>query len=200
MPRIYSGFWSQFLQKLAAHMPSAYMHAEAYPNWGFDGPKYYVMARMWWDPQLDPKKLTSQLCDDMFGAAAPAMDAYFTQIEALWQQIDLTEGPRRKLDVWAGQFATTAPSQAMITRCHDFLAQAAASAQTDEQKKRIALFAKCFAFSESLFDLDAAPKDEARYDHAVALAKDLAQDKWAIYNAATPMQAIQGIYKGPVKK
>jgi hypothetical protein len=200
LPRIYSGFWSQFLQKLAAHMPSAYMHAEGYPNWGFDGPKYYVMARMWWDPQLDPKKLSSQFCQDMFGAAAPEMDSYFSQLESLWQQIDLVDGPKRKIDVWTNQFITSSASRVMIANCHNLLEQAAISAQTDEQQKRVTLFAKCFAFSESLFDLAQAPADEARYNHAVALAKDLAQDKWAVYNANSPMQAIQAISKGPVKK
>jgi hypothetical protein len=200
LPRIYSGYWSQFLQKLAANMPSAYMHAEGYANWGFDGPKYYVMTRLWWNPQLDPQKLTAQFCDDMFGPAAPAMTAYFSGVESLWMQLDDIEGLKRKIGAWSNQFTTTPASRAIIAQCHDALQQAAAAAQTDDQKQRVALFAKCFAFSESLFDLAATPKDESRYNHAVALAKDLAQDKWAVYNANTPMQAIQAIYKGPANK
>jgi len=176
------------------------MHAEAYPNWGFDGPKYYIMTRLWWDPRLDPEKLTSQFCDDMFCPAAPAMNAYFIQLEALWRQMDDIDGPKRKISVWYNQFATTPASRAMIAECHNLLVQAAASAQTDEQKKRIALFAKCFAFSESMFDLAEAPTDEARYNRAVALAQDLAQDKWAVYNPTTPMEAIKAIYQEPAKK
>jgi hypothetical protein len=200
LPRIYSDYWSQFLQKLAAHIPSAYMHAEGYANWGFDGPKYYVLSRMWWDPQLDPQKLTSQFCEDLFGPAAPAMKTYFIQIEALWRQLDDIDGPKRKIDGWSNQFITTPASRAIIARCHDALQQATATAQTDEQKQRVALFAKCFAFSESLFDLAEAPTDEARYNHAVDLAKNLSTDKWAVYNSATPMEAITAIYKGPIKK
>jgi len=200
LPRIYSDYWSQFLQKLAAHIPSAYMHAEGYANWGFDGPKYYVLSRMWWDPQLDPQKLTSQFCEDLFGPAAPAMKTYFIQIEALWRQLDDVDGPKRKIDGWSNQFITTPASRAIIARCHDALQQATATAQTDEQKQRVALFVKCFAFSESLFDLAEAPTDEARYNHAVDLAKNLSTDKWAVYNSATPMEAITAIYKGPIKK
>jgi len=200
LPRIYSGYWSQFMQKLAANIPSAYMHAEGYPNWGFDGPKYYVMTRLWWDPLLDPQKLTGQFCEDMFGPAAPAMNTYFAQLEDLWAHLDNSEGPKRKIGSWSNQFVTTPASRAIIARCHEALQQAVAAAQTDEQKKRVALFVKCFTFSESMFDLAAAPSDEALYNHAVELAKDLATDKWAVYNSATPMQAITAIYKGPAKK
>ena len=206
LPRFYSGYWSQFLRLLTKHFDSTFMHAEGYPNWGFDGPKYYFLAKMWWDPQADPKALTRQFCDDLFGPAAKAMNDYFTQLEALWIQLDLTDGPRRRLTVYDGQFGTTPASRALIEQCHHALQQAAAAAQTDEQKQRVALFAKCFAFSESLFDLAAKPTDAALHDHAVALAQDLAKDKWAFYIPAAPeqpidapMKAIQAIYKGPVK-
>jgi hypothetical protein len=80
------------------------------------------------------------------------------------------------------------------------LQQAAEVAQTPEQQQRIALFAKCFAFSESLFAIAENPKDEALYNRAVALAGELVKDKWTVYNPAQPMQAIRAIYKGPVKK
>jgi len=118
----------------------------------------------------------------------------------LWRQLDDVDGPKRKIDGWSNQFITTPASRAIIARCHDALQQATATAQTDEQKQRVALFVKCFAFSESLFDLAEAPTDEARYNHAVDLAKNLSTDKWAVYNSATPMEAITAIYKGPIKK
>ena len=85
--------------------------------------------------------------------------------------MDDVDGPKRKIDGWSNQFITTPASRAIIARCHDALQQATATAQTDEQKQRVALFVKCFAFSESLFDLAEAPTDEARYNHAVDLAK-----------------------------
>ncbi|HVU37203.1 MAG TPA: DUF4838 domain-containing protein [Opitutales bacterium] len=200
LPRIYSDLWSQFLRSLSARESSAYMHAEAYPNWGFDGPKIYVMAKMWWNPQADPRALTRQFCADMFGPAAQPMDAYFLELEALWMQLDYVDGPRRKLNLWSNQFVTTPVSRAMIQRCHDLLAQAGNLAQTDDQKKRVALFAQCFAFSESLFALAEKPADEGLYTHAVALADELSKNKWAFYNPAKPLQAIQALYKGPAKK
>ncbi len=200
IPRIYSDMWSQFLRLLAARESSAFMHTEAYPNWGFDGPKIYVMAKMWWNPQADPRALTRQFCDDMFGPAAQPMDAYFLEIEALWNQLDIVDGPKRKLNSWSTQFKTTPTSRAMIQRCHDLLAQAGNLAETDDQKKRVALFAQCFAFSESLFALAEKPADEGRYTHAVALADELSKNKWAFYNPAKPLQAIQALYKGPAKK
>ncbi len=96
LPRFYSGYWSQFLRTLAGRFDSVYMHAEAYPNWGFDGPKYYIMAKMWWDPRANPQTLTRQFCTDLFGRAAPAMNNYFAKLEGLWTQLDLTDGSRRK--------------------------------------------------------------------------------------------------------
>jgi hypothetical protein len=200
LPRIYSGYWSQFLRELAQHYPSVYMHAEAYPNWGFDGPKYYIMAKMWWDPQADPRALTRQFCDDLFGPAAAPMDQYFAQVEALWMQLDDMDGTKRKLDGWPNQFITTSASRLMIQRCHDFLQQAVAAAQTDDEKKRVALFAQCFAFSESLFKLAAQPGDEALHRQAVALAEDLAKDPWTVYDPNRLTQAIAAIYQDPAKK
>jgi hypothetical protein len=136
-----------------------------------------------------------QFCDDMFGPAAAPMDEYFNQIEALWKQFEEIDRVQRKLDQWSNQFSTTPASRAIIAHCHDLLAQAAAAAPTGAPHDRIALFAKCFAFSESLFDLAAQPSDEARYNHAVELAKALAPDKWAVYDEKKPMLAIQAIYK-----
>jgi hypothetical protein len=200
LPRIYSGYWSQFLQLLTRHFSSVFMHAEAYPNWGFDGPKYYIMSKMWWDPQADPQALTKQFCDDLFGPAAPAMFNYFTQAEALWTQLDDTDGPKRKIDVWYNQFTTTPASRLMIQHCQDFLEQAAAAAQTADQQARVALFAKCFAFSESLFKLAEEPDNTTLHDQAVAQARDLAQDPWTVYNPDFLLSAIQAIYHDPAKK
>ncbi len=91
----------------------------------------------------------------------------------------------------------------MLAQCDDELKMAAAAAQSPEEKQRVALFARCFAFSESLFDLAAKPTDETLRDRAVALAQDLAKDPWTFYVPAAPKQpvdhaleAIQAIYKG----
>jgi len=205
-PRVYSGYWSQFLQGLAKHLPDAYMHAEAYPNWGFDGPKYYIMAKMWWEPMANPKTLTRQFCEDLFGQAASPMNNYFSKLESLWIQLDETDGPKRKLDVWSNQFTSTPASRAIITQCQDELKMAAAAAQTSEEKERVSLFARCFAFSVSLFDLAAKPTDALLHDRAVNLAQDLAKDPWTFYTPPAPkvaldrpLEAIAAIYKGPAK-
>jgi hypothetical protein len=197
LPRIYSGFWSEFMRTLATHFSSVYMHAEGYPNWGFDGPKFYIMTRMWWDPQVDPVALTRQFCDDMFGPAAKPMADYFAQVEALWNQLDNTDGPKRKIQVWYVQFDTTPASRVMIQHCHDLLQQAATAAQTEDQKQRVALFAKCFAFSESVFQLAANPTDENLYQAAAAQAQELGKDKFAIYDPAHLLAAVNAYHKAP---
>ncbi len=198
-PRIYSQQWSQYLRVLAAHESFAYMHAEAYPNWGFDGPKFYILAKMWWDPSLDPRGLTRQFCADMFGPAAEPMFLYFEEWEKLWTELDLKEGPLRKLALWNTQFKTTLASRSMLLHCQDLLTQAAALAQTSEQQARVALFAKCFAFSQSLFALQEDPGNKALHQHAVELANELIKDPWALYNTANAAEAIKIISKDPPK-
>ena len=171
MPRLYSASWRRFLRHLKSRIEWAYMHTECYPNWGFDGPKLYILARMWWDPDEDPDRLLGQFCDDMFGPAAAPMRRYWQNLETLWNELDNVAGPERKLSRWATQFITRESDRRLIRRCRGLLDQAAGLAATAEQTKRIALFSKCFRMSEHLFELAAAkdiskPQLDAALKHA----------------------------------
>ena len=59
-------------------------YAESYPNWGLDGPKYWLLSRMLWDNRQDRDKLMDQYCRDLFGPAAGEMKAYFDFLEQTW--------------------------------------------------------------------------------------------------------------------
>jgi len=156
MPRIYSGYWSRFMRHLADHVEGAYMHAEAYPNWGLDGPKLYIAARLWWASRLDAGALLNEFCRDMFGPAAEPMRDYFAGLEQLWITLDNQKGPERKLFRWDRQFLADADDLAAVRRCRDLLTRAESLAQTTPQRRRIALFSKTFRLPETLYRFAAA--------------------------------------------
>ena len=93
IPRIYN-------RQLAANIKNRYgaqadgFYAEAYPNWGLDGPKYWLASKLLWDTTLDPDVLLNQFYGDMFGydkasstglsPAAETMKEYFELLEKVW--------------------------------------------------------------------------------------------------------------------
>ena len=106
IPRIYNG-------DLADNLKSRYgvkadgFYAEAYPNWGLDGPKYWLASKLLWDTSLDPNVLLNQFYGDMFGRqqatltshadgapravanlsqSAELMKQYFELLETAWRQ------------------------------------------------------------------------------------------------------------------
>jgi hypothetical protein len=157
IPRLYSGYWSRFLRHLQARLPFTYQHAETYPNFGLDGAKTYVLARLWWDPRVEPAALWRQFCDDMFGTAATPMFNYFATLETLWVSLDNATGPERKLNRWSNQFVTTEKDRDTIRRCRALLNEALQLAPSSVARQRIELFSKTFRLSEYLFELAAAP-------------------------------------------
>ncbi|MDP6720643.1 MAG: DUF4838 domain-containing protein, partial [Pirellulaceae bacterium] len=67
IPRIYN-------TDLARNIKNRYgvnadgFYAEAYPNWGLDGPKCWLASKLLWDTSLDPDTLLDQFYGDMFGS------------------------------------------------------------------------------------------------------------------------------------
>ncbi|MCK5803077.1 MAG: DUF4838 domain-containing protein, partial [Lentisphaeria bacterium] len=51
-------------------------------DWVTDGPLYYVLAQLMWDPSLDPEALAADWITHMFGEAAPAMAKFYADVEA----------------------------------------------------------------------------------------------------------------------
>ncbi len=154
IPRIYSGYNARFMRALKERTPDAYMHTECYPNWGLDGPKLWVLTQLWWDPSLDPAKLTRQFCDDLFGPAAKPMNLYFARLEVLWEQLNITDGPERKLMRWDSQFRASPTAMAIIKECRGYLDQALTDAKADPTAlARITFFSDCYGLSERMFAL-----------------------------------------------
>jgi len=50
-------------------------------DWPLDGPLYYVIGRLLWDPSADPKEIAGEWIRQMFGPAAPEMSAYYDAVD-----------------------------------------------------------------------------------------------------------------------
>ena len=58
-------------------------------DWALDGPLYYVVAKLLWDPAADPDAIAREWIEGMFGPAAPAMVAFYAAVE---QAVNATGG------------------------------------------------------------------------------------------------------------
>jgi len=152
IPRIYTHrLQTAFLEHDKLGAPLKYVHGEAYPNWGLDGPKLYMMAQIWWNPHVDVDQKLRQFCDDLFGPAASDMYAYFNTLETLYD--NMNNDIERKLFRWWSQFEVTESQQAAVQQARAHLDKAQSRATTDLQKQRIELFAKTFTITEMLIEL-----------------------------------------------
>ncbi len=198
LPRIYSTYWSQFLQYIQKRsqekkIKRIFMYAETGPNWGLDGPKYYILARLWQDPAVDVKILLKQFCADMFGPAAQPMEEYFTRLENLWITLDNKKGPERKLFQWSRQLLTDEQDREEIKKCRKLLDYATSLTVTEEQKKRINLFSRTFRLTEYLVELNAATTvSRSRLEEIKKfVAENISGDPMTLYdNTAETMEKI----------
>lgn len=157
IPRFYTKLIARTLR--AAKGRFVYQHVECYPNWGLDGPRYYVTARLLWDPSQDVEAIFRRLCDDLFGPAGEAMFQYFTALEDLYAQMN--GKIEQKIGRYERQFLRDAEDRAAFRRCRALLDRAAAGARSKEQKRRVELFSKTFRLTELLLALAAAETVDA---------------------------------------
>ena len=143
--------------KMGAPIRCAY--AEAGPNWGLDGPKLYLMARLWMDPHTDVEAELKQFCDDMFGPAAVEMLAYFTLLEYLFCN-HVNRRTEQKLFRWTRQFTEWTDEELdMLARGRELLDRAAMRVESDSgEAERIKLFSKTLRLAEMLVAIGNAEK------------------------------------------
>jgi len=51
-------------------------------DWPLDGPLYYVIARLLWDPSADPRRIADEWTEAMFGPAATEVKAFYEAVDA----------------------------------------------------------------------------------------------------------------------
>lgn len=194
IPRIYTNkLKNAFLDVDKMGLSLRYAHGEAYPNWGLDGPKLYMMAQIWWNPHVDVDKLLQQFSDDMFGGASKPMYEYFKILENLF--LIMNQNQERKIERYYSQFILTSKTRPLAAKARTLLDQAVAMASTPQEKQRIELFNKTFKLSEMFFELSNKPFDQALADQIVKYANDVIYtDPMTVYTrATTPAEKIKAV-------
>jgi len=179
VPRIYSRYLLPNLKRRYGAGVTGF-YAEAYPNWGLDGPKYWLVSKLLWDISLDPEKLLAQFYNDMFGSAGDAMKAYFEFLEATWctQTLESSRSNFRwlrdptQLEIF--------PSD-VCDRAMRLIEEAQGQAPDDAVRKRIAFFKTSFALTRTLSGRYASARaadDLARPEPMDPVAVLRAVDRW----------------------
>lgn len=63
-------------------------------HWGTQGPLYYMMAQLVWNPDLDPDEILEDFCQRSYGPAAESLLAYWRMMEAMRDRLE-DESPTR---------------------------------------------------------------------------------------------------------
>ncbi len=119
-------------------------YTEDIPVWPWIGPLLYVTSRMWWDVNDDPDKLLHEFHQQLFGPAAEPMQRYFALLEKAWhtprpgQFFEGLGDPRPQVAIYP---------QELRVEIDAVLALAGERASTDEEKQRVAFFAKGWKLS-----------------------------------------------------
>ncbi len=148
IPRIYNHLFQEAIQHAVAHKVRGF-YAEVYPNWGLDGPKLYVMARLLWDPYADVDAITDDWNERMFRTAAAPMKRYFALAEQAWRENNFGHGHwAYRLAADPQQFRIFPPD--LVDEMMGLLDEATALAQDDIVRDRIQFFRKTFEITKLL--------------------------------------------------
>ncbi len=185
IPRMYTHLTSRLLREAKQRgLEYGYQHMETYPNWGLDGLKLWVTARIWWNPDVDVPTLWKQIAADLFPGGSKEMEAYFDTLHRLWILMD--NDAERKLRKWSNQFELRSEEQrSMVKQCRNLLDRARAAAKSDPERRRVELLSKSFRLSEHFFDL-ANAREVTREQIETArryAAETIAKDEWTFFNA-----------------
>ncbi|MBK9169222.1 MAG: DUF4838 domain-containing protein [Bryobacterales bacterium] len=195
IPRMYTGLTSRLLREARQRgLTWGYQHMESYPNWGLDGLKLWVTARLWWNPDLEADLLWRQLSRDLFPGARADMERYFDLLHRLWILMD--NDAERKLRKWSNQFDLRSEQQRqMVRECRRILNSAAAAAGTSEEKSRVDLLSRSFRLSEMFFEMANAPRVTPGQVEALRryAREEIAKDPWTVYAAGNPPELMKDI-------
>lgn len=207
IPRIYTGLTSRlFRDAKKKGLIWGYQHTESYPNWGLDGAKLWVSARIYWNPDEDEAGLWRQFARDLFPGAAAPVEKYFATLCELWIKMD--HDAERKLRKWSNQFDLRDDEQkAMARECRRLLDEAKGLARSDAERARVELFSKTYRLTEYFFEFaNTRGIPRARVDEARAYGYDVvAKDPMTLYAAGNPTEfdtvfksALDAVTKGKI--
>ena len=109
-------------------------------DWPLDGPLYYVIAKLLWDPSADPEAIAADWVGHMFGAAAGPVSEFYRLVEGSIRESGQSFSDNPPRDV-PGLY-----DFADLERALTKLDEAAAAADTAEIKGRVARVADTFRY------------------------------------------------------
>lgn len=149
IPRVYNRFLAEKIRSRYGVAADGF-YAEAYPNWGLDGPKYWLVSKLLWDVTLDPNKLLDQFYGDMFGRtngelspAARQMKMYFDFLEETWSSQTL-KGNRSNYRWYFEPKQLEIFPPETCDRAWEIIQRADRFAETDKIRQRIRFFSTTF--------------------------------------------------------
>jgi hypothetical protein len=153
-PRIYLHHWANYVRWARDHKVKAW-YAETYPFFG-EAPKYYVMPRIWWNPDRDVDAILEEWYRLGFGKAAAPMKAYFDHWETYWTtRVPKTEHFARCRN---DQYLLGHPgwmqaaNQEDVQKADAWIAQAKRLADTPETQARVAVMARSWEYYRAIME------------------------------------------------
>ncbi len=127
----------KYLHSLGVHR---YYCQSSLSDWELDGPLYYVIAKLLWDPSGDPEALAKDWIDHMFGPAGLHMSAFYKRVEASVRKTGEPYSDNPPRDV-PGLYA-----MAELERARDALADAAQEVPKAPYAERVSKVADTFLY------------------------------------------------------
>ena len=142
-------------------------------HWGTQGPMYYLMAELSWNPFADADAILEDFCQRSYGPAGPTMLKYWRLMEAMRNRIEI-ESPSRWRMLESPKFYTAeffAEAQALLDQAGGELKDA-----PEKFAARLALVQAGLDYTEFVLDTRAAMQrwedsketDEAAKAHVLA--------------------------------
>lgn len=133
IPRYFPTIMAESLSFLHEHRGRGAFFS-GHPNWGYDGPKYWLAGQLAWDANADADALLATYFERAYGPAAEPMTRFFAECEEAWMT---QPGQGMWLKYWddPSQFALF--NESRRTRMSDYLNEAARLLQEgDESAER----------------------------------------------------------------
>ena len=113
-------------------------YAEAYPNWGLEGPKLWMTCKILWDIDADIDGLLTDYCQKSFGPAAEPMKRYYNKLEECWVKQPLrTRDPQNFTYLRKDRAQLKVYPLPALVECEGYLQEATKLAEDESEKARI---------------------------------------------------------------
>ena len=146
---------SKYYLEHGYEMGARYSHSTAYMNWGLDGFRYWIYAKLLWDPSLSVDAMMDEFFPRFFKESAEPMREYFRIVEKytvtpVWAEGKEHTGPWLT-NFWyhrSGQFESFPPQA--VRECEPLLEKAEKMAQADIVRERVRYFRNGFNVAKML--------------------------------------------------